>query len=136
MAFLTWDRESLSVGVNDMDDEHRKLIDLMNILAESVQRKEPFIALRGRVAQLVAYTRKHFADEEAYMAKIAFPGLAVHKRIHERLLEQLGELSAKAEKAQAYGDDLLVFLKTWLTAHIRGVDRQYSGMTQGILAAR
>lgn len=120
-----WDKQyELKVGA--MDDEHKKLIALMNSLHKKYESKAPFFEQLAAFKELANFTVKHFADVEAFMAAIKFPSLEIHKIIHKQLLEKIFHFSAEIEKSKSISPDIFGFLKTWLTAHILGVDTQYA----------
>ncbi|MBR9825899.1 MAG: hemerythrin family protein [Alphaproteobacteria bacterium] len=134
MPLMTWD-SSLDVGVADMNREHQQILDLMNKIydaREAGQTGASVIALVDRLAQV---TIDHFRDEETYMEKTGYAGLASHKLIHKDLLEKF---TGFADEIKASGgtvpDRFLTFLKLWLSAHIRGIDMKY-GPKAGDLAA-
>ena len=122
---FTWDPQKFSVQVTEMDREHQKIIQLMNQLHALYKQGAPASEQGKALTALAEYTVKHFADEEAYMTKIQYPGLAVHKGVHKNLLERVGQFVAAFKASGKLGDDLFVFLKMWLSAHICGVDAKY-----------
>ena len=124
--FFEWNPEKLSVHVSAMDDEHQILIKKMNALHAAHVAKVGRDELGRLVSDLGSYTAKHFADEEAYMARIGYEGLEMHKLIHKKLLEQLGEHVTAFGKTGVLGEAIFPFLSFWLTAHIRGIDRKYT----------
>ncbi|NJL25062.1 MAG: hemerythrin family protein [Calothrix sp. SM1_5_4] len=67
-----WNPTELGLGVEEMDKEHMELITRMNSLYRAVQEKKPAPVILDRLCSLGDYTQKHFADEEAYMAKSIF----------------------------------------------------------------
>lgn len=129
MSFLDWST-ALDVGVNAMNREHQRLIDLMNALHDGNANGEPKAVLLKRLGELGKWTVTHFQHEETYMASINYPKLATHKRIHADLLEQLDKHVSefRDSNATALPKQLFTFLKLWLTAHIQGIDAQYSPM--------
>ena len=123
--FFKWDPVTLSVKVKDMDSEHEQIINKMNKLHERNQHQATFGELKMLMDDFVKYALKHFADEEQFMEKVGFKDLAVHKIIHKRLVETLGEHLQRFEHSQKLGDDFFIFLSTWLSAHIKGIDVNY-----------
>lgn len=126
MTYFEWDT-SLDVNVQAMNDQHKKLIDLMNELQEKNEAGRGKQELIEAANALIAYTRKHFADEEQYMESIGYSRLESHKKLHENLL---AELESRVEAFSAgqdpkLGDEFTTFLKTWLATHIRGIDTKY-----------
>jgi hemerythrin len=124
--YFEWDPTLYSIGVNEMDDEHKVLIGLMNDLA-SMQAQGAGAAEQGRaLLKLAHYTRKHFTDEEAFMKQVGFPGLRQHQMIHKQLLSRLDEFAAEFQRAGKLPDGLFAFLRIWLKSHIRGIDIKYA----------
>jgi hemerythrin-like metal-binding protein len=122
---FTWDAAKYSVKVPDMDREHQQIILLMNKLYTLYKSGASSAEQGAALTALAEYTVKHFHDEEAYMAKINFPGLTVHKGVHKNLLDRVGQFAATFKATGKVGDDLFVFLKMWLAAHICGIDMKY-----------
>ncbi|MEY4760580.1 MAG: hypothetical protein RLZZ200_436 [Pseudomonadota bacterium] len=122
---FTWDASKYSVKVAEMDREHQQIILLMNKLYGLYKNNAPASEQGKALTALAEYTVKHFTDEEAYMAKINYPGLATHKGVHKNLLDRVGQFAAGFKASGKLGDDLFVFLKMWLSAHICGIDMKY-----------
>lgn len=125
-SYFEWDPARLSLHVPDMDDEHKVLIGLMNDLHRLNEAQAPFAQQISALDKLARYTAKHFADEEAYMERIGFSGLRVHKGVHKQLLDKLAGLAAGARASSKIPEELFVFFKMWLSAHICGIDKKYA----------
>jgi hemerythrin len=122
---FTWDAARFSVQVADMDCDHQQIVQLMNELHTLYKQGAPASAQGGALTALADYARRHFADEEAYMTRIGYHGLAVHKGVHKNLLERVGQFVTTYKASGRLDDELFVFLKMWLAAHICGVDARY-----------
>ena len=117
----------MSVGVAEMDRQHQKLIDLTNRVYEAMLRGKGNDVLGQVVRELVAYTRSHFAAEEALMTQWGYPSLAEHRGKHEDLVAQVGKLATELEeKKLGMSVHVVQFLRNWLVEHIQGTDRGYS----------
>jgi len=123
--FFEWDAK-YELGVPAMDDEHRHIIETMNQLHELHETNALGPRLLKVMQQLGQVTRSHFADEEAYMDRMGFPGLRKHRHMHAHLLERLAEFEAQLRTSGVATDELFDFLKMWLKAHICGIDTQYA----------
>jgi len=123
---FTWDPAKYGLKVPEMDKEHQQIILLMNKLYTLYKAGAPSVEQGAALTALAEYTVKHFQDEEAYMAKINFPGLTVHKGVHKNLLDRVGQFAAGFKATGKLGDDLFVFLKMCLSAHICGIDMKYA----------
>lgn len=126
MAFFEWD-SALDVGVAEMNEQHKTLISLMEVLYQKNLASHSKAELIVAIDNLVNYVVKHFHDEESYMASIQFPTLETHKQIHQHLLEDLGKLieQFKQSDINQLSSEFIMFLKFWLSTHIRGIDTKY-----------
>jgi hemerythrin-like metal-binding protein len=121
-----WNAATYGLKVPEMDSEHQVLIGYMNRLYELHQKNAPTKELSTALDALVNYTVKHFADEEAYMAKLGFPGLKVHAGVHKQLLDRVGGHVATFRSEGKLTDAFFNLLTFWLKAHIRGIDTKYA----------
>lgn len=126
MALLDWS-ERYSVESHLMDQEHRKLFDLINELHAAMKEGRAKTVTSHVLDQLVSYTRTHFSDEERLMAVVGYPDLETHVAEHRKLTETVGRLNGEV-KAGTVGITIEVmdFLQNWLTNHIMKVDRKYA----------
>lgn len=125
MPIMTWDK-TLDIGVEPMNAEHRDILDAMNRIYDAHAAGQKGAAIDHLVARLGEITTKHFADEERYMEKIGFPALKPHRLIHGQLLQEFGKHAAAIKAAGGTANqDFFLFLKRWLTAHIKGIDIKY-----------
>jgi hemerythrin len=125
MPIVTWDSQ-LSVNISQFDEHHRQLIGYINQLHDAMtQGKGKDVA--GKILDgLIAYTRFHFASEEALMQKYNYPRYLKHKALHEALTRQVIDFQGRYLTGQlGIGIPLSQFLKDWLTNHILGEDIKY-----------
>lgn len=128
MSFLQWD-SGLDVGVKKMNDQHKVLIDLMNKLHADHKTGVGKVEQLKTANELVRLAIKHFREEERYMESINYDGIASHKRIHASLEKSLAEHLREVERPGGrFTDDFFYFLRSWLKAHIAGIDTKYSGL--------
>lgn len=122
MKDLVWDHV-LSVGIDEIDDDHRILMDLFNILNQSVTEGDAPDYLAAVLDELIKCTAWHFSHEERLMLKYGYEGMSEHKTEHQELIESARELQQKILQAdKSVAEDDLVFLERWLTAHILTAD--------------
>ena len=122
MKDLIWDN-ALSVQVQEIDDDHRKLVDLYNILNHSVVEGDATNYIEAVMEELITCTVWHFRHEERLMLKYGYEGFAEHKLEHQELIESAKELQQKLlqEGKQVSSEDI-EFLEHWLIGHILGTD--------------
>jgi hemerythrin len=123
MPVIPWSN-MLSVGVSQIDAQHRVLVDLLNQLGDVVQGGVASWDQSAVLAELVRYTNTHFRDEEALMLQNGYADLASHEQQHHDLVKAVTDMVARhAHGEQPKAEELVVFLRDWLTAHIMGSDR-------------
>lgn len=124
MAFIDWS-DALSVGFGEVDQDHKKLVEIVNSLDEAVSG-ESNPELVGQVFdELLSYTQWHFRHEERMMQTYAYPDMFNHKAEHQELLNQAVDLKQKYENGDpSVPQALLPFLKDWLTTHIMETDKK------------
>ena len=122
MKDLVWDHV-LSVGVDEVDDDHRKLVDLFNMLNHSVTEGDDPEYLAAILEELINCTAWHFSHEERLMLKHGYEGLAEHKEEHQELVKSAKELQHKILQAgNLVATEDIEFLERWLTEHILTTD--------------
>ena len=125
MALIKW-RDSYSVGIDQFDNEHRKLVDLINRMFVIVRDKDDISAVSDAVARLIDYTEFHFSSEEAAMKEADFPGFKKHKQLHDQLTQEISVFQQKILSEESdVGPEFYRFLRDWLLDHIMEEDKQY-----------
>lgn len=127
--------EALDIGVEEMNHEHKGLLDYMNQLYDLHNNKASGEEQKRVLDQFKDATVKHFKDEENYMQKIGWEGLASHQYIHKSLLENFSKHYEKFNTEGKLTDDFFHFLKFWLSAHIQGIDMKYGEFSRQIKKA-
>ena len=124
--FAVW-TEELSVGVTALDNDHKKMIAILNELHDGIMAGHKREILTSVFDHLLDYSKFHFANEEELFAKINYPFAPAHKREHLSFVTRIENLNARSKKAPAALIDLelMSFLRNWLVTHIQGSDRQY-----------
>jgi hemerythrin len=127
MSLIEWSNE-LSVGIKSIDEQHKKLVNMINALNDAMLTGSSNELLGKIFTGLAAYTQKHFAYEENMFAEYGYEGSEEHKRQHNELIAQVIALKEKfMENPQGtISDDLMQFLKRWLTNHIMRTDKDYT----------
>ncbi len=125
VTIIEWN-DGMSVGVEDLDNDHRVLIDLINQLAGAESRQDR-INLEAVLDELVDYTVFHFEKEEEYMERAGYPALTSHKRTHAALTGQVLTIRRRVVEGgqPGLGDEVLDFLSRWLREHILQADALY-----------
>jgi hemerythrin len=125
MAFIEWDN-TLSVNVKEFDDQHKKLIDIVNVLHDAMKQGKSKDVIGDVVTKLRRYTQQHFAAEEKHLERHGFPGFEAHRAQHNKFIEQVLDLGEQIAGGQIPSTiEVMRFLREWLVKHIQGTDKAY-----------
>jgi len=126
MPLMTW-TDKLSVGVGVLDDDHKRLVGMLNELYDAMQAGHGRDSLGRILDGLVHYTKVHFGREEKFFAQTTYPAAIAHKQQHDALTRQVMDVQQKyASGATAtLSLDVMHFLRNWLVQHIQGSDQKY-----------
>jgi hemerythrin len=119
-------QDYLSVGVEEIDRQHRLLLDKYNAFFEAYSEgraAEEVIRLLGFLEEYVAI---HFADEESLQQRIGFPDFQRHRNQHLELIRKVAELRERLG-SKGPAPDLVasagLLMTGWLIEHISVMDR-------------
>ncbi|MGA3287748.1 MAG: hemerythrin family protein [Bacteroidota bacterium] len=125
MRTIEW-QDDYTVGVKELDDQHRCLLNTINTLLEEQGDKYEAAKFSPALSSLIYYAYTHFATEERYLLQVHFPDLKQHVLEHiDFIMKTLG----LALRVKSGGDEtrieLLRYLKEWYSSHVLVTDRQY-----------
>jgi len=118
--------ESLTTGIEIIDEQHKELIVRVNSLLEACQQGKGKLVMAGILKFLAEYAVSHFAEEEKYMQKFNYPDYDNHKAQHAKFISDFGLLKDKFDTQGAGINLVLVTNKTivdWLVNHINNTDK-------------
>ena len=131
MSIIIWKPE-LSVGIKTIDDQHKKLVDMINKLHDAMSAGKGKDIMVKLVGELADYTDYHFKTEENLFNKYKYQELLSHKAEHDKLRSEVMTLKSKLDKGETIITvEVLYFLKDWLSKHILGSDKKYSSFLIG-----
>ena len=124
MKDITWSK-ILAVGVEEIDDDHRKLVGIFNELNRAVRAGESADYRAATLTELINCTVWHFSHEDRLMLKHRYPGIYQHRQAHRELIAAAQELQAKLAQADAaVANAEIEYLERWLTEHILTADQR------------
>lgn len=121
---IEW-RDSLSIGVEAIDRQHKELLSRFDRLLTACQEGHGIDELNKLLTFLDEYVRTHFKDEEAIQVQHRFPGLDAHRREHLYFIDQLNKLKTDVLKhgsATHHVVETNNMLLQWLMNHIAKSD--------------
>jgi len=126
---IAWDGV-YSVGMSEIDEQHKVLFDIINTLWDAVIRRQDGAEVLSTIEELERYTITHFTAEETFMRAHGFSGFAEHKQQHLAFIERMRQERQAVENGAKVSLDLINFLKDWLIEHILVKDKAYAAELQ------
>lgn len=126
MSKIEW-KQSYSVGIDEIDEQHKELIALINDLQEALDQSKGNEVISDIINKVVDYTHYHFDHEEKLLEKKSYPDLAEHKKVHAQYRADMQQLKEQFESSDMFFKPKLVRkLMMWLRTHIMETDMRYS----------
>lgn len=126
MALFTWSDE-YSVGIKEIDEQHKKLFDIINELHDAMKEAKGKAVLGKVIKELISYTEFHFSTEEILLQNCKYPDFNQHKLKHDDFTRKVKEFEQKyLSGAALLSQEIVQFLRDWLVKHIKESDKQYS----------
>jgi len=125
-GIMQWS-DDLSVNIREIDEQHLRLINLINKLHAAMRSGKGMQATAAVLDELKQYTVFHFSSEEAMFEEHGYAGQVNHVATHKAFVQKVLDfeqqiLSGKSSVTM----EVMNFLKDWLVKHIKGVDKKYS----------
>lgn len=122
-------KEEYYTGIELIDEEHKKLFSIADSAYQLMKNElvhDKYDGFREILESLTEYTKKHFADEEAYMESIGYKRIFSQKVQHHEFIEKLEgiHLDNVDENQEEALQDILTFLTDWLVNHIMYMDKR------------
>lgn len=136
METFHWE-DSMAVGVSLMDVDHRKLVEILASLQQSMGRSSSSRELvAATIDTLVVYTVDHFRHEEEAMRLHHYPDAEQHTNEHAELMVRLMAFKERADAGQvASALELMDFLGGYLTTHMLNSDKRLGEFLRSRLVA-
>ncbi|OGV19360.1 MAG: hypothetical protein A2X47_10830 [Lentisphaerae bacterium GWF2_38_69] len=127
MPQIIWDN-SLSLGIREIDDQHKVLIKLINHFLEEIEKKEATVYLvKKAIDEMETYTHTHFSLEELYFKAFKYSDAPAHIKEHEHFINYVADLRKKYSPKNAFSltSEIVSYLSAWIINHIKKTDRGY-----------
>lgn len=126
MELVKWE-EQYSVGNERLDQQHQRIVAMINLLGEAIETGTEQPTLMSILSNLAGYTKTHFAEEERLMEQYGYPELDAHREQHANLNRQLADFYRNFYlTSRPQTNDVMAFLQHWLYDHILEQDKQYA----------
>lgn len=126
MALIEW-QSSYSVDVKEIDDQHKRLVEMINNLHQAMADRKAKEVLGDIIQGLVDYTQTHFSTEEKYFKQFGYEDTEEHIKQHENFVKKVSDFKEGFDSGRLMlSIDVINFLKDWLINHINGTDQKYT----------
>ncbi|MBU1099403.1 MAG: bacteriohemerythrin [Bacteroidetes bacterium] len=126
MSLIDW-KDDLSVQIVEIDNQHKKLLNLINELHDAMKTGKAKDVLESIIQKLISYTKSHFATEEKYFKQFNYPLTNEHIKEHNDFVNNVSDFQEKFKAGKlGLSIEIMKFLTTWISKHIQETDKAYS----------
>jgi hemerythrin len=128
---IIWD-ESFSVNNEEIDNQHKRWIDIINELHDALIKGKGLGTITGKsINAMIEYGESHFSYEEEQMKHFNYPGIATHTKIHSVFLNKMKRILCDNESGvTVLNREIMDELMNWLVAHILKEDIKFASFLQ------
>ncbi|MFW3145462.1 MAG: bacteriohemerythrin [Thermoplasmatota archaeon] len=124
MVLFKWEDRYL-VGINQVDEQHKRLVHLINDLHEAMLEGRGKAETHKVLLKLIDYSMYHFTTEEKLMEKHGYDELVRHQTQHLSFVDKVKDLSRRHDEGEyMISIETNEFLKEWLSSHILVSDKR------------
>ncbi len=126
---IKWD-DQYCVGISIIDEEHKKLIGILNKAIFTKENngdpEELREELREVLREMTNYALTHFKTEETYMKEFNYIEYQDHKEEHRFFsTETIAYIDKVIKGDYQIANEIIEYLKWWLVNHIQVTDKEY-----------
>jgi hemerythrin-like metal-binding protein len=131
MALITWSG-ALEVGVPEIDEQHQKLVAIVNALHDAMMKGQAHDVMGRLLDEVVDYTVYHFAAEQRLFAETRYPRGPEHEKMHDELTATAKKIRADVSAGKSViSHEVMRFLRDWLQQHIVVEDKAFGRYVNG-----
>jgi hemerythrin-like metal-binding protein len=121
---MEW-KEEYSVGIKEIDTQHKELISLFSRITDSVEQELQWSEVHYRIVELRNFASFHFDFEEALLRLYGCPEADGHVEFHKQFFAKLNDIE-KRSLLDEVKQEMFKFLFDWLFGHILTTDKAYA----------
>lgn len=124
---LLW-TENLRVGVEEFDEDHKKLVAMVNALHGAIEAGSSSKMLKRVLDDLEHYAWRHCTCEEVAFLETGYADAAAHTAEHDELRQMIAKMKQRRDQGTdaQLSVDVMNLIYVWITNHIYCSDRKYS----------
>lgn len=118
--------DSFDNAINELDEQHRRIVDLANQLYIGLRTDKPKKEIKEGLKMFVDFTAWHFSNEERYFEDFGFEQMSEHVAAHREFIAHLDDFRKKYQLGKVkFYDDVMRYIKTWIEDHLSHADQLY-----------
>lgn len=121
MGEFVW-RAKYSIGNDQIDAEHQRLIELANNVATFAASGEKLERIKEAIVALYDYVKTHFQHEEEYMLQLGYPQYEEHKKLHEGIIAEMNAIMKHSGNLDVLVYKFKRLMHAWVLEHILDED--------------
>ena len=133
MDIVEWDDEKMGIGIKLIDDQHKELLKIINLLSNSINSNSQKKDILTIVDKLIDYAGYHFSQEKELFDKFNYEETQAHETEHAKFLKKFVEIQKKLLDNESYknesiieiSEDVFKYIIDWFINHVTGTDRKY-----------
>jgi hemerythrin len=123
---IRW-KEDFNLNIKVMDQQHRKLVDMINVLYNAFMNAEDDKVIEQTLQDVMEYAFIHLRQEERYFEQCNYEDAPEHIACHQSFVQKAEEFREKyMMNSSVLTQEVLEFLRDWLTNHILHMDKKYA----------
>ena len=140
---ISWS-ESLAIGIELIDSQHKQLVSLTNELYHACMLggEELDATFKETMSRMVEYVHFHFGEEQKMLQRVKYPTYTEHKALHDELIKTVLESTKNYGSGRRFVPNNFVrYLRDWIVGHIGHHDKIYAAyivdqMKKGLLTEK
>ena len=122
--YLEWS-DKLNVGIEQIDEQHRELVDILNEMYESVYDNHELSVVCELGERLIQCAILHFEAEDKLLLRHNYPVYQEHCIKHAELTREIQALIDGLRQGETSATmTVMHFLRDWLSVHIIHEDKK------------
>ncbi|MFQ5432347.1 MAG: bacteriohemerythrin [Nitrospinota bacterium] len=118
--------ESCSTGVDKFDNQHKKLLELLNKLLGTIKEHDETSGMGALLKDLLSFAFSHFNDEEDVLRRFGYEDLEEHIKEHDKIKLMVGRLHHNYLAGNLpEAIEILEVITRWFEDHLKKTDMQY-----------